>query len=220
MHSLNGKKIVVASHNAGKLREFADLMAPFGFEAKSARDYGLPEPDETGTTFEENAYIKAFAAAKATGLPALSDDSGLCVDALAGAPGVYTANWAEKPDGSRDFGMAMQKTETALQEVRATEPARRTGRFVAVICLAFPDGEAEYYRGEAEGTLVWPPRGTLGFGYDPVFLPNGFDKTFGEMSAEEKHGWKPGQTTALSHRARAFQKFAEARLDLVRSGPA
>ncbi|MGT2465103.1 RdgB/HAM1 family non-canonical purine NTP pyrophosphatase [Mesorhizobium atlanticum] len=220
MHSLNGKKIVFASHNAGKLREFADLMAPFGFEAKSARDYGLPEPDETGTTFEENAYIKAFAAAKATGLPALSDDSGLCVDALDGAPGVYTANWAEKPDGSRDFGMAMQKTETALQEVRATEPAQRTGRFVAVICLAFPDGEAEYYRGEAEGTLVWPPRGTLGFGYDPVFLPNGFDKTFGEMSAEEKHGWKPGQTTALSHRARAFQKFAEARLDLVRSGPA
>jgi XTP/dITP diphosphohydrolase len=220
MHSLNGKKIVVASHNAGKLREFAELMAPFGFEAKSARDYGLPEPDETGTTFEENAYIKAFAAAKATGLPALSDDSGLCVDALDGAPGVYTANWAEKPDGSRDFGMAMQKTETALQEVRATEPAQRTGRFVAVICLAFPDGEAEYYRGEAEGTLVWPPRGTLGFGYDPVFLPNGFDKTFGEMSAEEKHGWKPGQTTALSHRARAFQKFAEARLDLVRSGPA
>lgn len=225
MHSLNGKKIVVASHNAGKLREFADLMAPFGFEAKSAKEYGLPEPDETGTTFEENAYIKAFAAAKATGLPALSDDSGLCVDALDGAPGVYTANWAEKPDGSRDFGMAMQKTETALQEVRATEPAQRTGRFVAVICLAFPDGEAEYYRGEAEGTLVWPPRGTLGFGYDPVFLPNGFDKTFGEMSAEEKHGWKPGQTTALSHRARAFQKFAEARLelarlDLARSGPA
>ncbi|TIR17598.1 MAG: RdgB/HAM1 family non-canonical purine NTP pyrophosphatase [Mesorhizobium sp.] len=225
MHSLNGKKIVVASHNAGKLREFADLMAPFGFEAKSAKEYGLPEPDETGTTFEENAYIKAFAAAKATGLPALSDDSGLCVDALDGAPGVYTANWAEKPDGSRDFGMAMQKTETALQDAGATEPSQRSGRFVAVICLAFPDGEAEYYRGEAEGTLVWPPRGTLGFGYDPVFLPNGFDKTFGEMSAEEKHGWKPGQAEALSHRARAFQKFAEARLDLARldlarSGPA
>ncbi|TGT65893.1 RdgB/HAM1 family non-canonical purine NTP pyrophosphatase [bacterium M00.F.Ca.ET.159.01.1.1] len=216
MHSLKGRKIVVASHNAGKLREFADLMAPFGFEAKSAKEYGLPEPDETGTTFEENAYIKAHAAAKATGLPALSDDSGLCVDALDGAPGVYTANWAEKADGSRDFGMAMQKTETALQEAGATEPAQRTGRFVAVICLAFPDGEAEYYRGEAEGTLVWPPRGTLGFGYDPVFLPNGFDKTFGEMSAEEKHGWKPGQAIALSHRARAFQKFAEARLNLAR----
>ncbi|MET3523310.1 RdgB/HAM1 family non-canonical purine NTP pyrophosphatase [Mesorhizobium abyssinicae] len=212
MHSLNGHKIVVASHNEGKLREFADLMAPFGFEAKSAKQYGLPEPDETGTTFEENAYIKAYAAAKATGLPALSDDSGLCVDALDGAPGVYTANWAETPDGSRDFGMAMQRTEVALQEVGAAEAAQRTGRFVAVICLAFPDGEAEYYRGEAEGTLVWPPRGTLGFGYDPVFLPNGFENTFGEMSAEQKHGWKPGQPTALSHRARAFQKFARARL--------
>ncbi|BCG91897.1 RdgB/HAM1 family non-canonical purine NTP pyrophosphatase [Mesorhizobium sp. 131-2-1] len=212
MHQLNGHKIVVASHNEGKLREFADLMAPFGFEAKSAKEYGLPEPDETGTTFEENAYIKAYAAAKATGLPALSDDSGLCVDALDGAPGVYTANWAETPDGSRDFGMAMQRTEVALQEVGAAEPAQRTGRFVAVICLAFPDGEAEYYRGEAEGTLVWPPRGALGFGYDPVFLPNGFDKTFGEMSAEQKHGWRPGQPTALSHRARAFQKFAKARL--------
>ncbi|TPI46191.1 RdgB/HAM1 family non-canonical purine NTP pyrophosphatase [Mesorhizobium sp. B2-9-1] len=224
-HSLGEKKIVVASHNEGKLREFADLMAPFGFEAKSAKEYGLPEPDETGTTFEENAYIKAYAAAKATGLPALSDDSGLCVDALDGAPGVYTANWAEKPDGSRDFGMAMQKTETALQEAGATDPKERAGRFVAVICLAFPDGEAEYYRGEAEGTLVWPPRGTLGFGYDPVFLPNGFDRTFGEMSAQEKHGWKPGQARALSHRARAFQKFAEARLnlaslDLARSGSA
>ncbi|TKB88243.1 MAG: RdgB/HAM1 family non-canonical purine NTP pyrophosphatase [Mesorhizobium sp.] len=204
--------MVVASHNAGKLREFADLMAPFGIEAKSAKEYGLPEPDETGSTFEENALIKALAAAKATGLPALSDDSGLCVDALDGAPGVYTANWAETPDGSRDFGMAMQRTEVALQEVGAITPAQRKGRFVAVICLAFPDGQAEYFRGEVEGTLVWPPRGELGFGYDPVFLPNGFEKTFGEMSAEEKHGWKPGQPTALSHRARAFQKFAQARL--------
>ncbi len=137
MHSLNGRKIVVASHNAGKLREFSDLMAPFGFEAKSAKDYGLPEPEETGTTFEENAYIKAFAAARATGLPALSDDSGLCVDALDGAPGVYTANWAEKEDGSRDFGMAMQRTEVAMQEVGASEPARRTGRFVAAVETAF-----------------------------------------------------------------------------------
>lgn len=212
VHSLDGHKIVVASHNAGKLREFTDLMAPFGIEAKSAKEYGLPEPDETGTTFEQNALIKALAAAKATGLPALSDDSGLCVDALDGAPGVYTANWAETPDGSRDFGMAMQRTEVALQEVGAITPARRKGRFVAVICLAFPDGQAEYFRGEVEGTLVWPPRGELGFGYDPVFLPDGFEKTFGEMSAKEKHGWKPGQPTALSHRARAFQKFARARL--------
>jgi XTP/dITP diphosphohydrolase len=212
MQSLEARKIVVASHNEGKLREFADLMGPFGFEAKSAKEYGLPEPDETGTTFEENAYIKAFAAAKATGLPALSDDSGLCIDALDGAPGVYTANWADTPDGKRDFAMAMQRAEVAMQEVGATEPDKRSGRFVAVICLAFPDGDAEYYRGEVEGTLVWPPRGELGFGYDPVFLPNGYDKTFGEMSAQEKHGWKPGDRHALSHRARAFQKFASARL--------
>ena len=215
MHALTDKKIVVASHNEGKLREFADLLGPFGLEAKSAKDYGLPEPDETGTTFEENAYIKAYAAASATGLPALSDDSGLCVDALDGAPGVYTADWAQKPEGGRDFAMAMQRAEVALQEVGATEPAERTGRFVAVICLAFPDGEAEYYRGEVKGTLVWPPRGDLGFGYDPVFLPDGYAKTFGEMTAGEKHGWKPGDAEALSHRARAFKKFAEARLGRV-----
>jgi XTP/dITP diphosphohydrolase len=210
MRKLEERKIVVASHNEGKLREFSDLMAPFGFEAKSAKELGLPEPDETGTTFEENAYIKAFAAASATGLPALSDDSGLVVDALDGAPGVYTANWAERPDGTRDFGMAMQRTETELQKRGATEPGQRTGRFVAVICLAWPDGEAEYFRGEAEGHLVWPPRGDSGFGYDPVFLPDGHARTFGEMTAEEKHGWKPGQAEALSHRARAFQKFARA----------
>jgi len=212
MRPLEDKRIVVASHNAGKLKEFADLMGPFGLEAKSAREYGLPEPDETGTTFEENAYIKAFAAARATGLPALSDDSGLVIDALGGAPGVYTANWAETPDGTRDFGIAMQRAEVAMQEVGAVTPAQRKGRFVAVICLAWPDGEAEYFRGEAEGTLVWPPRGTSGFGYDPVFLPDGQTRTFGEMTAEEKHGWKPGQADALSHRARAFQKFARAKL--------
>lgn len=212
MRPLEGNRIVVASHNDGKLREFADLIGPFGLEAKSAKEYGLPEPDETGTTFEENAYIKAFAAAKATGLPAMSDDSGLVIDALGGAPGVYTANWADTPDGTRDFAMAMQRAEVAMQEVGATTPEQRTGRFVAVICLAWPDGEAEYFRGEAEGTLVWPPRGQTGFGYDPVFLPDGHKRTFGEMAAEEKHGWKPGQADALSHRARAFQKFARAKL--------
>jgi len=212
MHLPKGTKIVVASHNGGKLKEFADLMEPFGLEAKSAREYGLPEPEETGTTFEENAYIKAYAAAKATGLPALSDDSGLMIDALQGAPGVYTANWAETPDGTRDFAVAMQRAEVAMQEVGAVEPAQRKGRFVAVICLAWPDGEAEYFRGEAHGTLVWPPRGDKGFGYDPVFMPDGHERTFGEMSAEEKHGWKPGQAEALSHRAKAFQKFARAKL--------
>ena len=212
MTSLAGRKIVVASHNAGKLREFAELMAPFGIEAKSAKDYGLPEPEETGTSFEENAYIKALAAATATGLPALSDDSGLCVDALDGAPGVYTADWATRPDGTRDFMMAMEKTEALLEKAGATDPARRTGRFVAVLCLCEPDGTAEYFRGEAEGTLVWPPRGSDGFGYDPVFQPAGFDVTFGEMTAQQKHGWKPGQESALSHRARAFQTFARAKL--------
>ncbi|WP_019169923.1 RdgB/HAM1 family non-canonical purine NTP pyrophosphatase [Pseudaminobacter salicylatoxidans] len=212
MRILTDREIVVASHNEGKLREFADLMAPFGFKAKSAKEFGLPEPDETGTTFEENAAIKALAAATATGLPALSDDSGLCVDALDGQPGVYTANWAEKPDGSRDFGMAMQRTEDAMNDAGAVSRDQRTGRFVAVICVAWPDGHTEYFRGEADGHLVWPPRGEKGFGYDPVFLPEGFDKTFGEMTAEEKHGWKPGQETALSHRARAFQKFARAML--------
>ncbi|MEX0407743.1 RdgB/HAM1 family non-canonical purine NTP pyrophosphatase [Aquibium sp. LZ166] len=212
MNTLEKQKIVVASHNAGKLREFADLMAPFGIEAKSAKDYGLPEPEETGTTFEENAYIKAHAAALATGLPALSDDSGLCVDALDGAPGVYTADWATQADGSRDFMLAMEKTEKLLRERGATDPSQRTGRFVAVICLCQPDGSAEYFRGEAKGRLVWPPRGDKGFGYDPVFQPEGFDVTFGEMPAEEKHGWKPGQEEALSHRARAFQKFARAKL--------
>jgi XTP/dITP diphosphohydrolase len=211
MHRLDGK-IVVASHNAGKLREIADLIAPFGLEARSSGELGLPEPDETGTTFEENAYIKAHAAAVATGLPALSDDSGMCADALDGQPGVYTANWAETPDGKRDFGIAMQKVEDLLREKGAVGAKDRRARFVAVICLAWPDGHAEYYRGEVEGTLVWPPRGALGFGYDPVFLPDGYDNTFGEMTAEQKHGWKPSAAEALSHRARAFQKFARSRL--------
>lgn len=212
MKDLSAKKIVIASHNQGKLREFADLIGPFGFEAKSAKEFNLPEPEETGTTFEENAYIKARAAAVATGLPALSDDSGLVIDALGGQPGVYTADWATRPDGSRDFALAMQRAETAMQQVGAVEPAQRTGRFVAVLCLCYPDGDAEYFRGEVEGTLVWPPRGDTGFGYDPVFLPVGHTRTFGEMTAEEKHGWKPGMASALSHRARAFKLFAEAKL--------
>lgn len=213
MRDLEQGKLVVASHNAGKLREIADLIGPFGFETQSAGELGLPEPDETGTTFEANAYIKAFAAAEATGLPALSDDSGLMVDALDGDPGVYTANWAEREDGSRDFNMAMDKVLAKLQAAGATAPEQRKGRFVSVICLCWPDGHAEYYRGEVEGQIV-TPRGSDGFGFDPLFLPDGYEQTFGEMTAAQKHGWKPGDAQALSHRARAFQLFANAKLDM------
>lgn len=213
MRKLETRTIVVASHNAGKIAEIADLIGPLGFSAKSAADLKFEEPDETGTTFEENAAIKALASAKASGLPSLSDDSGLVVDALDGAPGVYTANWAEREDGSRDFGMAMEKVEEALRERGAISPAQRTARFVSVLCLAWPDGHTEVFRGEVEGTVVWPPRGTSGFGYDPVFQPAGYDTTFGEMTAQEKHGWKPGQATALSHRARAFKTFVETCLE-------
>lgn len=209
MRTLDDKTLIVASHNAGKIREIRDLIGPLGFEAKSAADLNFVEPDETGTTFEENATIKALASAKASGLPALSDDSGLAIDALDGAPGVYTANWAEREDGSRDFAMAMQKVEDALQDKGADAPEKRTARFVSVLCLAWPDGHVELFRGEVEGHVVWPPRGDQGFGYDPVFQPKGYDTTFGEMSADEKHGWKPGDVEALSHRARAFKIFAE-----------
>ncbi len=209
MRKLDTKTIVVASHNAGKIREIEDLIGPFGFSAKSAAELKFEEPDETGTTFEENATIKALASAKASGLPALSDDSGLVIDALDGAPGVYTANWAEREDGTRDFAMAMEKVEKALADKGATEAKDRTARFVSVLCLAWPDGHTELFRGEVEGHVVWPPRGTQGFGYDPVFQPEGYAATFGEMSAEEKHGWKPGDAAALSHRARAFKRFVE-----------
>jgi XTP/dITP diphosphohydrolase len=206
MRALEDKKIVVASHNDGKLREFAQLMAPFGFEAKSAAELGLPEPDETGTTFEENAYIKAFAAAKATGLPALSDDSGLCVDALGGKPGVYTANWAGP---KRDFSLGMRRVEDALQAANATSPADRRGHFMATFCLADPEGHDWLFEGRVDGTIVWPPRGEQGHGFDPVFMPDGYDITFGQMPAEMKHSWAPGQP-GLSHRARAFAKFVAA----------
>ncbi|MGY5807107.1 RdgB/HAM1 family non-canonical purine NTP pyrophosphatase [Rhizobium sp. LEGMi198b] len=213
MRKLDTKTIVVASHNAGKIREIQDLIGPFGFTAKSAADLNFIEPDETGTTFEENATIKALASAQASGLPALSDDSGLVIDALDGNPGVYTANWAETPDGTRDFAMAMRKVESALEEAGAASPESRTARFVSVLCLAWPDGHTELFRGEVEGRVVWPPRGTQGFGYDPVFQPENYDATFGEMSAEQKHGWKPGEPQALSHRARAFKIFVETCLE-------
>lgn len=212
MRKLIGKKLVLATHNAGKLKEFRGLVAPFGIEVVSAGELGLPEPEETGTTFEQNAATKALAAAHATGLVALSDDSGLEVDALGNQPGVYTADWATLPDGSRDFAIAMQKVEVALADIGAKEPHQRQGRFVATLCLAWPDGEKQFFRGEAAGTLIWPPRGNDGFGYDPVFLPNGHNRTFGEMTATEKHGWKPGDKDALSHRSRAFKSFAETHL--------
>ncbi len=213
MRKLDTRTIVVASHNAGKIAEIADLIGPFGFSAKSAKELDFDEPDETGTTFEENAGIKALASAKASGMPALSDDSGLVIDALDGAPGVYTANWAEREDGTRDFPWAMEKVEKALQERGATEAAQRTARFVSVLCLAWPDGHTEFFRGEIEGVVAWPPRGTAGFGYDPVFQPEGHARTFGEMTADEKHGWKPGDPQALSHRARAFKLFVETCLE-------
>jgi len=211
MRALDTKEIILASHNAGKLKEIQQLMEPYGFSITSVADKGLPEPAEDGTTFEQNAYTKAYAAAEATDLVALSDDSGLCVEALDGDPGVYTADWAEKEDGSgRDFSLAMQKVEDALAKQEANTPDQRRGYFCAVLCLCWPDGHAEYFRGEAHGHLVWPPRGVKGFGYDPVFQPDGHERTFGEMTAEEKHGWTKGEGEGLSHRARAFAKLANA----------
>ncbi len=203
---LTSGRVVIATHNPGKLVEMRMLLEPFGLDAVSAGDLDLPEPEETGTTFEENAALKALAAARGAGLPALADDSGLAVDALDGAPGIYSARWAGP---GKDFGPAMEKVERLLQEKGAVTPEARRARFVSVLCLAWPDGHAESFEGVVEGTLVWPPRGSKGFGYDPMFLPDGFDRTFGEMSSEEKHGWLPGMAP-LSHRARAFAALAAA----------
>ncbi len=203
MRQLEKQRLVIASHNQGKIRELKDLLDPLGYELVTAGDLDLPEPEETGTTFEANAELKALASAKAAGMPALADDSGLAVDGLDGAPGIYSARWAGP---QRDFGLAMELVEKALRE---QSPDNRRARFVSVICLAWPDGHTEFFRGEVEGTIVHPARGTQGFGYDPIFQPDGHERTFGEMSAEEKHGWKPGDAAALSHRARAFKLFAE-----------
>ena len=197
--------LVVASHNAGKVREIVDLLGPFGFEIRSAAELGLAEPEETGDTFEANAVLKARAAADGSGLPSLADDSGLAVDALGGDPGIFSARWAGP---AKDFGAAMQRIEDGLRGAGANTPDERRAHFVCVLALAQPGGATETFRGEVHGALVWPPRGKLGFGYDPMFLPEGHERTFGEMSAEEKHGWRPGGGEALSHRARAFALFA------------
>jgi XTP/dITP diphosphohydrolase len=204
----SGDRLVVATHNRGKLNEFATLLAPHGLGVVLASELGLPEPEETGTTFEENARLKALAAAEAAKIPALADDSGVVVEALDGDPGVYSARWAGP---EKDFKAAMAKVEEKLRQAGATTPEKRGARFVAVLCLAFPDGASELYRGEVAGTMVWPPRGTGGFGYDPMFVPSGLTRTFAEITPEEKH--------AVSHRARAFARFAEARLTKSRGAP-
>ena len=199
-------RLVIATHNPGKLAEMRDLLAIYGVDAISAGDLGLAEPEETGTTFRANARIKAEAAAKASNMPAFADDSGLAVDALDGQPGIHSARWAG-PD--KDFRFAMNKIQSLLIERGAKAAERRRGHFVSALCVAWPDGHVEEFEATVDGTVVWPPRGTLGFGYDPLFLPDGQTQTFGEMPSEEKHGLPP-HGRGLSHRARAFLKLAEA----------
>ncbi len=189
----DGGRLVIASHNAGKVREIGELLAPQGVEVVSAGELGLDEPEETGTTFIANAVIKAEAAAKAAGLPALADDSGLAVHALGGEPGIHSARWAGP---ERDFHLAMRKVEEALDG-----KADRSAHFACALALCWPDGHCETFEGTVQGTLVWPPRGERGFGYDPVFQPNGHSITFGEMEPEKKH--------AMSHRADAFRKLVK-----------
>ncbi len=193
-------RVVIATHNAGKLKEMRELLAPFGVEAISAGELDLPEPDETGITFAENAFIKAHSAATLSGLPAFADDSGLCVEALNGDPGLYSARWAGP---TKDFYAAMSKIESNLQEKGAVTPEQRRAWFVSALSVVWPDGHRLEVEGRVDGTLVWPPRGPAGFGYDPMFLPEGHSRTFGEMTPEEKHGLPP-RGLGLSHRARAF----------------
>src|ERR1044072_2444458 len=202
-------RLVIATHNPGKLAEMRELLAPHGVEAISAGALGLDETEETGTTFRANAAIKAIAAANAAKLPAFADDSGLVVDALDGAPGIYSARWAGE---TKDFAAAMARIERLLQERGATTSDKRRAHFVSALCVAWPDGHIEEVEARADGTLVWPPRGTAGFGYDPAFLPDGHTRTFGEMTSVEKHGMPP-LGLGLSHRARAFVKLAEICLD-------
>ena len=209
MHRRITGKLVIATHNPGKLAEMRELLAPHGIEAVSAGEFGLGEPDETGDTFAANARIKAVAAAQAAQLPAFADDSGLVVDALDGAPGIFSARWAGP---NKDFNAAMAQIERLLQERGATQPAQRKAHFVSALCVAWPDDHLEEVEARVDGTLVWPPRGSAGFGYDPAFLPDGHARTFGEMTSIEKHGLPP-LGLGLSHRARAFVKLAEICLD-------
>lgn len=196
MRVFREKRLLIATHNAGKLAEFRDLLAPFGIEVVGAAEMGLGEPVETESTFIGNARIKARAAVDATGLAALADDSGICVDGLDGAPGVYTADWAETPSG-RDFDMAMKRTWRELEERNAPSP--RTATFCATFVLVWPDGHEEIFEGKMPGHLVWPPRGPHGHGYDPMFVPQGNDRTFAEMRPEDKN--------RISHRADAVSKL-------------
>jgi XTP/dITP diphosphohydrolase len=205
MHRRITGKLVIATHNPGKLAEMKELLAPYGIDAVSAGELGLPEPEETGSDFRSNAAIKAIAAAQATKLPSFADDSGIVVDALDGAPGIYSARWAGP---NKDFAAAMAQIERLLQERGATTPAKRKAHFVSALCVAWPDDHLEEVEARVDGTLVWPPRGTAGFGYDPMFLPDGHSRTFGEMESIEKHGLPP-LGLGLSHRARAFVKLAE-----------
>jgi len=191
---LGGDRLVIASHNPGKVREIAELLEPYGVAVLSAGEAGVPEPEETGETFAENAALKAVNAARESSLPALADDSGLSVRALGGRPGIHSARWAGP---EKDFAVAMRKVNEALGD-----SDDRRAAFVCALCLAWPDGRSETFEGRVEGTLVWPPRGTRGFGYDPLFVPEGRDITFGEMDPAEKH--------RISHRARAFEKLVKA----------
>jgi XTP/dITP diphosphohydrolase len=195
-----GPKLVIATHNSGKLREIRALLEPYGIECLGAAELDLPEPDETGNTFVDNADLKARQAADLSGLPALADDSGLAVDALGGRPGIFSARWAEDEDGNRDWMRAMERV---WREVEAAGPeASHDAHFVCALSLAWPeDGQAESFEGKVYGTLAWPPRGERGFGYDPIFVPVGREQTFGEMEPEQKH--------AISHRAEAFRRLVE-----------
>ncbi len=202
-------RLVIATHNPGKLAEMRELLAPYGIAAVSAGELHLPEPAEIGTSFRANARIKAQAAAQAAGQPAFADDSGLAVDALGGEPGIHSARWAGP---TKDFAGAMARIDALLREGGATSPAQRKAHFVSALCVAWPDGHVEEFEARVDGTLVWPPRGAKGFGYDPMFLPDGFAQTFGEMTSEDKHGLPP-KGRGLSHRARAFLALAEACLE-------